>query len=210
MIVLTSNGLSNEKLLDEIKKLSLSGKAALVVTADNEYKEKNYHVERLTSELQSLGLTVECFDFDTQSPKELIAFDVVELIGGNPYYLLNSILTNGFIDVLRDFADNKCIIGCSAGAVVLTPTLRLIDIFTPEMNIVNLNNFSACNLTDVQIFPHYNKFIKRFDKLEEKVSNYEKANNCNVVRLNDGEAVIVNNNSINLTYASLREGGGPR
>lgn len=198
MIVLTSNGLSSEKLLDEIKKLAFSGKAALVVTADNEYKEKNYHVERLTSELQSLGFEVECFDFDTQSPEELVSFDVVELIGGNPYYLLNSILTNGFTDVLRDFADNKCIIGCSAGAVVLTPSIKLIDLFTPEMNIVNLNDLSACNFTDIQIFPHYSKFIKRFEGLEEKISNYEKANNCKVARLNDGDAIIVNNNIMNL------------
>ena len=198
MIVLTSNGLSSEKLLNEIKKLSLSGKAALVVTADNEYKEKNYHVERLTGELQILGFEVECFDFDTQSPKELISYDIIELIGGNPYYLLNSILTNGFVDVLRDFSDNKCIIGCSAGAVVLTPTLKLIDLFTPEMNIVNLNNLSACNLTDVQIFPHYSKFINRFDNLEEKISNYESTNQCKVIRLNDGEAILVNNNSANL------------
>ena len=198
MIVLTSNGLSSEELLDEMKKLSLSGKAALVVTADNEYKEKNYHVERLTSELQSLGFEVECFDFDTQSPEELVSFDVVELIGGNPYYLLNSILINGFIDILRDFADNKCIIGCSAGAVVLTPSIKLIDLFTPEMNIVNLNDLSACNFTDIQIFPHYSKFVKRFEGLEERISNYENVNQCKVVRLNDGEAIIVNNDSVNL------------
>ena len=198
MIVLTSNGLSSEKLLCEMKKLAISGKAALVVTADNEYKEKNYHVERLKNELKSLGFEVECFDFDTQSPEELISYDIIELIGGNPYYLLNSILTHGFVDVLRYFSDNKCIIGCSAGAVVLTPTLKLIDLFTPEMNIVNLYNLSACNLTDVQIFPHYTKLINRFDNLEEKISNYESTNQCEVIRLNDGKAIIINNNSANL------------
>lgn len=198
MIILTSNGLSSDKLLAETQKHIKPGKAALVVTADNEYKEKNYHVERLTGELKSLGLSVECFDFDTQSPEELVSFDVVELIGGNPYHLLNSILMNGFVDVLRYFADNKCIIGCSAGAVVLTPTLKLIDIFTPEMNIVNMRDLSSCNFTDVQLFPHYSKFIKRFDRLEERISNYEKTNQCEVIRLNDGEGIIVNNNYVNL------------
>ncbi len=198
MIVLTSNGLSSDKLLAEMKKQLTSGKVALVVTADNEYKENNYHVERLTSELISLGLQVECFDFDTQSPEELISYDIIELIGGNPYYLLNSIWKNGFLDVLRHFAENKCIIGCSAGAVVLTPTLKLIDLFTPEMNIVNLKDLSACNFTDAQIFPHYSKFIKRFESLEEKCSNYEKTNDCKVIRLNDGDGVIVNNGCMNL------------
>lgn len=198
MIILTSNGLSCKKLLTEIQKHIKSGKAALVVTADNEYKEKNYHVERLSGELKSLGLQVDVFDFDIQTPDELTYYDVIELIGGNPYYLLDSILKNGFLDVLCNFAKNKCLIGCSAGAVVLTPTLKLIDLFTPEMNIVNLNNLSACNLTDVQIFPHYSKFTKKFDRLEEKLSNYEKTNNCKVVRLNDGEGIVVNNNGVHL------------
>ena len=42
MLVLCSNGLSSEKLLSAIKDKMVDCKnAALVVTADNEYKEKN-------------------------------------------------------------------------------------------------------------------------------------------------------------------------
>ena len=62
MIILTSNGLSSNKLIDKVKAHIKIGKAALVVTADNEYKEKNYHVERLTKELKLVGLSVENFD----------------------------------------------------------------------------------------------------------------------------------------------------
>ena len=40
MIILTSNGLSSCKLINELKKQINTGKAALVVTADNVYKEK--------------------------------------------------------------------------------------------------------------------------------------------------------------------------
>ncbi len=190
MIILTSNGLSSIKLLNELRKYIKSGKAALVVTADNEYKEKNYHVERLKKELESLDLEVEIFDFDKQTPSELLDYDVVELIGGNPYYLLDSIRKNGFSVALKYFAENKCLIGCSAGALVLTPTLNLIDIYSSEMNIVNLKDLTACNLTDIQILPHYSKFIKRYDRFEERCLRYEKENNCKVIRLNDGEAVI--------------------
>ena len=56
MIVLTSNGLSSERLMVEMQKHITTGKAALVVTADNVYKVKNDHVERLTKELETLGL----------------------------------------------------------------------------------------------------------------------------------------------------------
>lgn len=198
MIVLTSNGLSSDKLLNALREYIKTGKAALVVTADNEYKEKNYHVERLTKELKALGLSVECFDYDNQSPSELMSYDVVEMIGGNPYYLLNSIRNNNFIDAIDNFAKNKCIIGCSAGALVLTPTLKLIDIYSPEMNIVNLEDLSACNLTDTQILPHYSKFTKRYVNFEERCLEYELANNCKVVRLNDGEGIIIENERVNI------------
>lgn len=198
MIVLTSNGLSSDKLLNALRMHIKTGKAALVVTADNEYKEKNYHVERLTKELETLGMSVEYFDYDNQSPSELMSYDVVEMIGGNPYYLLNSIIKNNFTDTLDHFAKKKCVIGCSAGALVLTPTLNLIDIYSPEMNIVDLKDLSACNLTKLQILPHYSKFTKRYVNFEEKCLKYERTNNCNVVRLNDGEGIIIENERVNI------------
>jgi len=196
MIVLTSNGLSSDRLMAEMRKYIKTGKAALVVTADNVYKEKNYHVERLTNELQALGLSVDCFDFDTQTPAELMKYDVVEMIGGNPYYLLDSIRKNGFTNVLADLAKSKILIGCSAGALVLTPSLDLIDLYSPEMNIVGLEDLSACRLTDIRVLPHYSKLLNRYDHFEEKCSQYEQENECRVIRLNDGEGVFVNETDV--------------
>lgn len=196
MIVLTSNGLSSACLMTEMRKYTKTGKAALVVTADNVYKEKNYHVERLTKELEALGLQVNCFDFDNQSPAELENYDAIELIGGNPYYLLDSIRRNGYAEVLADFATNKVIIGCSAGALVLTPSLDLIDLYSPEMNIVDLQDLSACCLTDVRVLPHYSKFLNRYDRFEEKCLQYEQENGCCVIRLNDGEGVFINESNV--------------
>ena len=198
MIVLTSNGLSSDCLMTEMRKNITTGKAALVVTADNVYKEKNYHVERLTKELQALGLQVDCFDFDNQTPAELMKYDVVEMIGGNPYYLLDSIRKNGFTNILADFAKSKVIIGCSAGSLVLTPSLDVIDLYSPEMNIVDLKDLSACHLTDVQLLPHYSKFLNRYDHFEEKCALYEQENGCSVTRLNDGEGVLIRETDVTI------------
>ncbi len=198
MIVLTSNGLSSDILMTEMQKHITTGKAALVVTADNVYKEKNYHVERLTKELEALGLQVNCFDFDNQSPVELEGYDAIEIIGGNPYYLLNSIRQNGFTEMLADFAKSKVIIGCSAGALVLTPSLDLIDLYSSEMNIVDLQDLSACHLTDVRLLPHYSKFLNRYDRFEEKCALYEQENACSVLRLNDGEGVFINETDVTI------------
>ena len=112
MLVLCSNGLSSEKILAYTKdKVCTCKTATLVVTADNEYKENNYHVPRCISELESLNLTVDIFDLDKQPADLLAGYDVVEFIGGNPYYLLHSIRQNNAIEILKDIATNKILIG---------------------------------------------------------------------------------------------------
>ncbi len=191
MLILTSNGLSSEKLQNEVKPFINGCKVALVVTADNEYKEKNYHVERLTAELGLLGAEVKIFDFDNSTPSELRGFDAVEMIGGNPFYLLNSIKNRGFSDILREFAHQKCIIGCSAGSFVMTKTLELVNIYSPELNIVGMQELDALSLTEVEILPHYSRFLQKFDEFENRCAEYERLHNREVIRLNDGDAVII-------------------
>lgn len=191
MIILASNGLSSPPLLEAAGRCVQPGKAALVVTADNIYKEKNYHVDRTARELEQLGMAVECFDFDTRSPDALLDYDLVEMIGGNPYYLLHAIRLRGFADALREFAENRIMIGWSAGALVIGPTLELIDRYSPEMNEVGLTNLSALALTDVQILPHYSRFLARYKNFEETCVRYEREKRCRVIRISDGEGVLI-------------------
>ena len=192
MLVLCSNGLSSEKILAYTKdKVCTCKTAALVVTADNEYKENNYHVPRCISELESLNLTVDIFDLDKQPADLLAGYDVVEFIGGNPYYLLHSIQQNNAIEILKDIATNKVLIGWSAAAFVFSPTLELVNCYSAEMNFLGLTDLNALSLTQVQVLPHYGKFISRFEQFEEKCRTYEKTHNVNVIRINDGEGVFI-------------------
>lgn len=65
MLLLCSDGLTSDTIMDFLhSKLSDQQNAALVVTADNQYKERNYHVKRCIEELERLGLRVELFDLD--------------------------------------------------------------------------------------------------------------------------------------------------
>ena len=197
MLVLCSNGLSSNKLLSFVKERVVDCKtAALVVTADNEYKEKNYHVQRCIKELESLNLMVDTFDLDKQSPELLLNYDVLEFIGGNPFYLLHAIRQSKATDILKDFAEKKILIGWSAAAFVFSPTLALVNGYSPEMNFVGLTDLNALALTKVEVLPHYNKFITRFEQFEEKCSAYEKEHNTIVIRLNDGDGVIVDGEEV--------------
>jgi len=166
-------------------------KAALVVTADNEYKEKNYHVPRVVAELESLNLQVDIFDLDKQAADSLMDYDVVEFIGGNPYYLLHAIRESKASEFLKDIAANKILIGWSAAVFVFGPTLELVNRYSPEMNDLALTDLHGLSLTDVQVLPHYSKFLSRFEGFEEKCCIYEKENNVSVIRVNDGEGVFI-------------------
>lgn len=192
MLVLCSNGLSSNKILAYMKEKVVSCKtAALVVTADNEYKENNYHVARCIKELETLDLKVDVFDLDKQPASILLQYDVVEFIGGNPYYLLHSIRENDAQEIVRDIAQNKVLLGWSAAAFVFSPTLELVNCYSPEMNFIGLTDLSALSLTEIQVLPHYNRFLSKFENFEEKCCEYEKEYNVRVIRINDGEGVFI-------------------
>lgn len=194
MIALLSNGITSKALRNALREyIAPLSSAAVVVTADNEYKERNYHVPRVVDELKEYGLSVDTFDLDTQDDSELLKYDVVEFIGGNPYYLLNSIRVHNASAVIKQLVEKKVLLGWSAGALVFTPSIEVVDRLTPEMNIVNLDNLKGLSLTNTHILPHYNKFLKRFDKLEDVCKAYEQEHNCTVVRLNDGDGIIIEN-----------------
>ncbi len=192
MLVLCSNGLSSKEIISHISnKVGQCKTAALVVTADNEYKESNHHVSRCISELESLNLSVDVFDLDKQPAELLKDYDVVEFIGGNPYYLLQSIRENNATEILSNIAANKILIGWSAAAFVFSPTLELVNCYSPEMNFLGLTDLRGLSLTELQILPHYDRFLSKFNRFEEICCDYEKEHNVSVIRINDGEGVFI-------------------
>lgn len=192
MLVLCSDGLSGRTLCEALR-LRLDGcrSAALVVTADSVYKERNYHVPRCVAELESLGLTVTLFDIDAQTPEGLLAFDVVEFIGGNPFYLLDVIRRTNAAPVLWQLAEKKVLIGWSAAAFVFGPTLALVNRYSPEMNTIGLADLTGLALTQTEVLPHYSRFLQRFDRFEETCCAYEREHGVQVIRLNDGDGVLL-------------------
>ena len=171
--------------------LANSQKAALVVTADNEYKEQNYHAPRCIKELEALGLTVDIFDLDKDAPELLLNYDVVEFIGGNPFYLLHSIRASHAERILQIIANEKVLIGWSAAVFVFGPTLALVNTYSAEMNFLGFTELTALALTDMEVLPHYSKFCARFDRFEERCREYELAHKTNVLRLNDGDGFFI-------------------
>ena len=192
MLILCSNGLTSPEL---IKRVSFAAKecrtAALVVTADAVYKENNYHIPRCRAALESLGLHVTIFDLDVQPTELLLAYDVIEFIGSNPFYLLNAIHQCHAEPVLRVLASRKILIGWSAAAFVFGPSLELVNRYSPEMNTCGLTDLRGLCLTDIEVLPHYSRFLSRFEDFEQTCRTYEEEFQTTVLRLNDGDGLLI-------------------
>lgn len=200
MLLLTSNGLSSKELLNCVQsKLNYNKSAVIVTTASVPFKKNDKHIPKLTAELKSIGCDVNFFDFDENNPSDLLKYDLIEINGGNPFYLLHSIRKAGAEPIIKKIAKEKILVGISAGAVVLQKDIRLIAEYSPEMNKeIELTSLNGVGIANLEILPHYHRFIERFEAFEERARKYEKENNCTVIRIDDGQGVLVLENSFEI------------
>ncbi len=194
-LLLTSHGFSDEpvrkaflKLLDKpVKNLT----AAIITTASVDHKENNKYAVSTKEYFEKLGFKeVEFADIEFDDPNILKNFDFIYINGGNTFYLLHHLKKSGADEVLKEIADKAILVGTSAGAVVLGPDTKIAAEFDDERNTVGLKDFSALDLTDIIVIPHYR------EELESDIKNFEKENSCKVTRLKDGQAVSIMGNKV--------------
>lgn len=199
-IILTSNGLSSEKVVEVFKHLSDSGlkKAAIVVTADPVYRKDDWNVVSTKKKLDEIGFSTDFFDIEFTPPDQLLDFDIVFFIGGNPFYLLNQMRCTHTEKILREMlSKRKVVSGSSAGCIVLGQTIVLINEFEPQMNAdVGLTDFTGLGITTINLCPHYSRYIDRYEKFEERICRVEQSQNISITRINDGEALIIDGENI--------------
>lgn len=199
-IILTSNGILSERINESYTKLFSTGsrKAAIVVTADPEYRERNWKAVSTKSQLETIGFDTAFFDIEFSPPSLLLDYDVLFFIGGNPFYLLNQIRRTHTDLVLHELMSRgKVVSGFSAGSIVLGESIALVREFDPQMNSgIDLTDFRGLGLTNINLCPHYSKYLTRYDNFEERIHLVEKTFDIRVTRLNDGEAIIIEDGQV--------------
>ena len=196
MLLLCSDGITSVSLMNVIKEIPFpKRRAAIVVTADRDAKKQHPHLPRISSFFKQEGFQVDILDLDVNTEQDLRPYDLIEFVGGNPFYLLKQMKQLSLREVLHQLviADNTLLIGWSAGALVMQRNLHLVAQLTPDMNDVGLTDLEGLGLTDIEIMPHYSSFLNRYDNLEEICRNYEISNQCEVIRLNDQEGILIGN-----------------
>jgi dipeptidase E len=118
--------------------------------------------------------------------------DVVYLAGGNTYYFLAHLRRSGLLDDLRRFAARGGVVaGLSAGALILTPSIRLAGYpeFDRDANDVGLSqrHCRGLGLVGFEFFPHY----RRSRRYREALADFSRDNPRAVYACPDGSGVVV-------------------
>jgi peptidase E len=192
-IYVLSKSISSKKIIHELgQKLGKKPKPtiAIITTAHRYLKSKsNGSIEAEKYLNQILGFNTTFVDID-KIPKAL-NYDAYYFVGGDPIYLMNSIIQNHFYEIfISEFKKNKTFIGSSAGAVIFGSSLMHISFFAPEYLSDNPVIPESLGFINNMILPHANMY-------KNQIIDYERMNpDHNILTVNDGYSFYFSDNII--------------
>ena len=109
--------------------------------------------------------------------------------GGNTFYLLQELKRKHLLPHIKKRIDEGMLyLGESAGAIITASDIEYNQIMDDKNIAIDLTNYSALNLVDFAIVPHYGEFP--FEESSEKtVQIYQ--SKLNLLPLTNSQAVIV-------------------
>ena len=167
-------------------------KAVRIPTAANLYDNPDWMHEE-TQALMNIGFTFTDCDIEGKSAAEIAAAlaeaDIVYVVGGNTYYLLEQMKKCGFRQIIE-----KCLnrgaayIGCSAGAIVTGPRIDFIGDMD-DRNIAGLKDFTGLGLVPFLLLTHLDN--PQYAALAQKIAAEHEAAEL-MIGLQDDQLVCVN------------------
>mgnify|MGYP002382208617 CR=1 FL=1 len=170
-----------------------AARAAVITTASAEWKERNRNAIAAHHALAQLGFSdPDYIDIEFQAAAQLNDYHLIYISGGNPFYLLYQLKQSGADEVLRKlYCQGVYLIGCSAGAVVLGPDIRVITYFDTESNRMGLTDFAAVGIVPFSILPHVNRLRTQYIDFDVRVQNIRRALGHEVVLLADEQSLLL-------------------
>ncbi|MDO8467472.1 MAG: Type 1 glutamine amidotransferase-like domain-containing protein [Nanoarchaeota archaeon] len=193
-IILTSNGISSEKVEGEFVRLiggahELKKKKVLVVRTTR--KNPDEYGEEILEELKRVGFNEKNISFvnpfKEEASKEFEKYDVLYSAGGNTFVILNELRKKGYDTLIKKMIkEGKVYLGVSAGTIFLQKSIKIAGIGkTADENYIDLEDLNGLGVIDFVVWPHYEK------ENEHDIKDYEKKNKIKVIRLKDGECIVV-------------------
>ena len=206
-LLLTSCGISNKSIENELKKLlnkNLEGLKVLFCTTASNYEGgdmSDWLIEDL-QKLKNLGLKIDVCDINGISKDNFLArfewADIFFFEGGNTGWLRKCIKASGLEEHLPELLKTRVWIGARAGSCVLCPTISnsCQDLF--DENILEYSR-KGLNFVDFQFIPHLNNnyFPKiKFENLKNASKNLLEIDGKKLYIVDDNGAISVSDNII--------------
>jgi dipeptidase E len=200
-IVLCSGGTKEENLYLNQKALELTGKTSpkLTLIPSSSY-DAEVDFKFFVKEFQELGVSRFmhfCVDIPYTKTvlKEVLQSDLIFLGGGNTFYFLKHLRSEGMFNHFEKFLKRGGVLcGLSAGAIVLTPHVHTASFphFDRDDNPFSMKNLNAGRFVNFEFFPHY-KNSKRY---ETEMIHYSKKTNIPLYACADGGGIIIEDDEI--------------
>ena len=207
-LLLTSGGISNKTIENELKRLinknDFNNVKMLYCTTASNYDGGNmspWLVEDLIY-FKNEGFEIDVCDINGINKEKFIPrfewADVFFFEGGNTQWLREAIKKSGLEEYLDELLKTKVWIGASAGSCVLCPTVinSCQDLFDETITVLPKNGL---NLVDFQFIPHLNNeyFPKiRIENLKSASKNLNKIDGKKMYIVDDNGAVVVDNGDV--------------
>lgn len=198
-LFLISSNLAQPHFTAAVRNLARGAeRAAVVTTAEPKLKERNRNAVLARDTLLAVGVpAVEFFDFDTQPSAALVAFDLVYLAGGNPYYLLQRVRDTGADAVIEEMVEaGRPIIGSSAGALLLGRSLNVARIFDTSVPDLGCKDTDALRLVPFTVLPHTNRWKARFADYAARVAAAAVLCRSEILEITDDEGLLIDGDTL--------------
>ncbi len=177
-IILSSCGIINEKFKEQfyriINKEEIKDKKVLYITtaSDGENDSDKSWMDNEYKTILNLGFEEKnIYEYKIgQKEININNFDVIYIIGGNTFYLMDMIRKYNFDKVIKNAIDNGIIyIGSSAGSIILGNSVKYALPF--DENNVDVKDFTGLKVIDGIIIPHANKKEEFINKVKEEIGD---------------------------------------
>lgn len=190
---------------DELVRLVGKNKRAAVIMNAVDFGDPDraaLSLDKQTTELRSLGFEAEKLDFreyfgkSELLEKRMAQYGIVWVHGGNAFLLKRAYEQSGFDKILKRLLDEDKVVyaGFSAAIVVITPTLRGIEIVDdpsvvpkPYKKEIDLNGLG---IIDYVVAVHYKSDHPESAQVDKYIEYCEKEN-IPYKTLKDGEVIII-------------------